>query len=310
MRQLTIEPEFRDKIPPLSAEEYSRLEANILEDGEVREPIVVWGNTIIDGHNRYKIVQAHPEIPVKVKQMNFADKWDAIAWACANQLGRRNLTEQARMKLIHEEYEARSKSSGGQPENFNAKKRGDEIHHLESSKNKTRNKIAQDHNVSPWKVQKSVEFGRGLDAAEEASPGIKAAVLTGEVKAPNNVIASIRSIPKEDRPAAVEAIKQRNIETAKSIIKPAKIENKEEEQKDDSNAYNADDFLGALMAAVNTFEFSLHQHMALVHRDMLMTKEGKAAAESALMKAKEVIKKYFRLIDRVVLEEDGNGKKD
>lgn len=69
-----------------------------MQDGEVRESIVVWGNTIIDGHNRYKIVQAHPEIPFKVKQMTFADDWDAIAWMCKNQLGRRNLTEQMRMK--------------------------------------------------------------------------------------------------------------------------------------------------------------------------------------------------------------------
>lgn len=79
MRQLTIDPEFRDKIPPLSEDEFSKLEQNILEDGEVREPLVVWHNTIIDGHHRYKIVQKHPEIPFKVKQMDFPDKWAAMA---------------------------------------------------------------------------------------------------------------------------------------------------------------------------------------------------------------------------------------
>lgn len=69
MRQLTIEPEFRDKIPPLSDDEFQKLEQNILEDGEVREPLVIWHNTIIDGHHRWKIIQKHPDIPYKIKQM-------------------------------------------------------------------------------------------------------------------------------------------------------------------------------------------------------------------------------------------------
>ena len=53
--KLTIDPEFRDKIPPLTETEYAQLRENILADGEVYEPIVVWNGTIIDGHNRWKI---------------------------------------------------------------------------------------------------------------------------------------------------------------------------------------------------------------------------------------------------------------
>ena len=44
-------------IDDTSADEFSKLEENIVTDGEVREPLVVWHNTIIDGHHRYKIVQ-------------------------------------------------------------------------------------------------------------------------------------------------------------------------------------------------------------------------------------------------------------
>lgn len=198
MRQLTIDPEFRDKIPPLSADEYSRLEANILEDGEVREPIVVWGNTIIDGHNRYKIVQDHPEISFKVKQMNFSDKWDAIAWMCRNQLGRRNLTDEQRTYLIGKQYEAQKMTSGGD-------RKSDEFssHHSEDLKTRTKDKVARELGVGSSTVERSEHFAKGLDAAEAVSPGIKEAVLTGEVKAPKKVIAAIRNIPEEQRPAAV-----------------------------------------------------------------------------------------------------------
>ena len=44
--------------------------------------------------------------------------------------------------------------------------------------------IAEEHGLSNTAVRRAVEFGRGLDAAEKVSPGIKDAVLAGKVKAP------------------------------------------------------------------------------------------------------------------------------
>ena len=51
---LKIDPEFQSLIPPLSPDEFRQLEENILKDG-CRDPLVYWNNTIIDGHNRFKI---------------------------------------------------------------------------------------------------------------------------------------------------------------------------------------------------------------------------------------------------------------
>lgn len=140
MRQLNVDPEFRDKIPPLSADEFSKLEENIVTDGEVREPLVVWHNTIIDGHHRYKIVQKHPEIPFKVKQMDFPDKWAAIVWMCRNQLGRRNITDEQKTALIGEAYKAQKMTVGAQIGNENAKKQSDQSGHIVSVR--TRKEIA------------------------------------------------------------------------------------------------------------------------------------------------------------------------
>lgn len=132
MRQLKIDPEFRDMIPPTSAEEYLQLEKNVLEDGEVREPIVAWGDTIVDGHNRWKIILAHPEIPFKVKQMNFADKWDAKAWAYRNQLGRRNLSDEQRTYLIGKQLEAEKLSRGGDRRSGGSRESNHQIEGLKS----------------------------------------------------------------------------------------------------------------------------------------------------------------------------------
>lgn len=60
---LQINPKFEQIIPPLSDEEFTQLEENILKVGRVTDPIQVWNGVIIDGHHRYKIVQKHPKIP-------------------------------------------------------------------------------------------------------------------------------------------------------------------------------------------------------------------------------------------------------
>ena len=53
-RRLKTDEEFKHLIRPLRQREYTQLEQNILSDG-CRDPIVVWNDVIVDGHNRYEI---------------------------------------------------------------------------------------------------------------------------------------------------------------------------------------------------------------------------------------------------------------
>jgi phage N-6-adenine-methyltransferase len=95
--KLKINPEFKSLIPELSAEEYSQLEMNILQDG-IREPISVWRDTIIDGHNRFEIACKH-DLDFKTEQYNFESENHVILWIIKNQLGRRNLIDYVKGKL-------------------------------------------------------------------------------------------------------------------------------------------------------------------------------------------------------------------
>ena len=54
--ELRIDPEFEGKIPPLTAEEFRQLEENILADGLVINPLIIWNGVIVDGHNRFHII--------------------------------------------------------------------------------------------------------------------------------------------------------------------------------------------------------------------------------------------------------------
>ena len=91
---LQIDPEFKALITPLRKEEYRQLELNISVDG-CRESILVWQGVIVDGHNRYAICN-RLHIPYAVQEVAFSCREDAIAWICANQLGRRNISEEMR----------------------------------------------------------------------------------------------------------------------------------------------------------------------------------------------------------------------
>ena len=119
--ELRIDPEFEGKIPPLTAEEFQQLENNILADGVVINPIIVWDGIIVDGHNRYRIVNKHPEIQFSTCEKTFADRYEAIAWICKNQLGRRNLTPEQKKYLIGKQFEAEKAGHGGDRKSDEAK---------------------------------------------------------------------------------------------------------------------------------------------------------------------------------------------
>ena len=106
-RQLNIDPEFKNLIRPLRREEYRQLELNLVMEG-CREDIIAWNDTIVDGHNRYEICNKM-RIPYGVKELDFPSRDAAIAWICANQLGRRNISEETRKYLIGKQYEAEKK---------------------------------------------------------------------------------------------------------------------------------------------------------------------------------------------------------
>lgn len=97
MAHLTIDKEFRDLIPPLSDEELSALEISLKAEG-CRDALIVWNNTLIDGHNRHTICTAN-KIPFETTDKEFIDRDDAKLWIIDNQLGRRNLTPFVRTEL-------------------------------------------------------------------------------------------------------------------------------------------------------------------------------------------------------------------
>ena len=121
MINLKIDPEFQSQIPPLTDDEFKQLEENILKEGKLLSPLIVWNNILVDGHNRYEIVQEHPEISFSTMPLPFESREEVLAWICKNQLGRRNLTPEQKYYLMGKQYEAEKAAHGGDRKSSDAK---------------------------------------------------------------------------------------------------------------------------------------------------------------------------------------------
>jgi hypothetical protein len=206
---LKIDPEFAEKIPPLTEDEFEQLRENILEAGEVYNPIVTWHGTIVDGHNRWKIILEHPEIKWHAQEKNFADKWAAFDWMYKNQLGRRNLTDEQRTYMIGKMYEARKQSVGGQIRG--SAQSGHAI--------RTSEQIAKEIGVGKETVKRAEKFMQGVDAIKSVNHEAADKILSGKAKANNMTVQSYANAePEAIKQAADAIIHDKAIETPK---KPA-----------------------------------------------------------------------------------------
>lgn len=94
---IIIDEEFKNLIQPLTEDEFKGLEESIIKEG-CRDKLVLWGNTLIDGHNRYEICQKHG-ITFETVRKDFQERNQVLAWIIRNQFSRRNITPFQRSEL-------------------------------------------------------------------------------------------------------------------------------------------------------------------------------------------------------------------
>lgn len=191
MINLKIDPEFQSQIPPLTDDEFKQLEENILKEGKLISPLIVWGNTLVDGHNRYAILQKHPEIYFSTMPLPFESREEVLAWICKNQLGRRNLTPEQKKFLIGKQYSVEHRKPGGNGNNQYTTATQETVQEElcqndtippVSSETSIRRKIAEQHHVSESYVSRSEKFMKGVEIMEELVPGMQEKILSGQTK--------------------------------------------------------------------------------------------------------------------------------
>lgn len=306
MKTLKIDPEFRDKVPPMTETEKKTLEENIVSDGRVLVPLVVWNGVIIDGHNRYDIVQKHPEIPFGVVEREFADRYEAIVWICRNQLGRRNLTDEQKTYLIGKQYEAQKQTQAFKGNQYTKSGGTENQHH--HKKIRTVDKVAKEHNVAPDTVQKAEKFAKGVDEVEEALPGAKSKILSGSVDIPKSVVAQIPRMEEEEKQNLIAMISTGKYEKPSTSRNPAGFDKEARSNKAQIDAIVADmydpstvpeytiDFLVEDIQA-NAESYIQMLKNTLMDRSVLLTEENRPVIAQAIQKyVLDEIKKIKELI--------------
>ncbi|CAB3642238.1 hypothetical protein [Achromobacter aegrifaciens] len=90
--EIRIDEGLRAYIDPLTDDEREALERSLLAEG-CRDALVLWGDLLVDGHNRHALCMKHG-IPFETRQnTSFKSIEDVHLWMIENHLGRRSVSD-------------------------------------------------------------------------------------------------------------------------------------------------------------------------------------------------------------------------
>lgn len=192
-----IDQKISSLIPALREEEFEQLKESILEEG-CRDPLTVWleKSVLLDGHNRFKICQAHG-LPFETLLKSFPDDESAMDWMDRNQLGRRNLTPE-QMSLLRGRRYNRLKKADGQ-------RGAQKLDHNEPAS--TAELISRQHGVSPATIKRDGQFANDIEKLKEIVPDVEQRITSKDrSEQPTKAEIQIAANLVETHPAAAAAI--------------------------------------------------------------------------------------------------------
>jgi hypothetical protein len=218
LMDIVVNEELKAYIDPLTPEEYESLERSLLAEG-CRDALVLWGNVLVDGHNRYGICQKH-DLPFQVVQnARFQSIEDVHLWMIEQHLGRRSVSDFQRGVLALRKREILAQRSTAQP----APAAPTTDHEDESSpineptthspapteRPPSREALAREAKLSGNQVALIEKIQK------QAAPEVVAAVRSGTISI--NAAAAVASLPEEEQREAALAGSKELKEVAKRV---------------------------------------------------------------------------------------------
>ena len=220
-RTPTVLPELAGLLPPLTEEQLTALEADLLKNG-CYSPIIVNENlVIIDGHNRQMLCEKHG-IPYKMAVFSFEDMLEAKQWALDTQKGRRNLDKWELGKIALRlkpdiEARARANQSAAGGDKFGEKPLSATLPEAVSSVD-TRRELADTVGLGERTM------GKVMQIDEHAPAAVKEALDSGDLSINQgyNITRQVRELPEEQREEAAALAVE--LEKAKKEIRQCDAE--------------------------------------------------------------------------------------
>lgn len=200
---IKIDKEFQTLLAPLTPEEFSGLEADILDKGCL-DPIKTWNNTIIDGHNRFAICNKH-SMTYETQELNFDSRDDVIEWIIRHQLSRRNQTPEQISYFRGKLYEQSKKR--GRPN------KPDIMSGLYKEVN-TAEGLAKEYNVTEKTIRRDADYAKAIDTiTEDAGEELKQQILSGELPIAKKDVIELAKMPTQERQEVLEQVVTGQVET-------------------------------------------------------------------------------------------------
>ena len=209
---LHISKRLKAILPPLTAKEKKQLEANLLADGRVIDPVLYWHDgkrdVIVDGMHRHPLAEKHGlSYGVERVLADATTYEEAGEWIWDHFVGRRNLSREAMGKW----YNQLKTSRGGDRKSKEIKGTNDPL--IDSAEH-----IAEKTGKSAKTVKRA---GKRADTLEGCAPVIQRAVGSGTMKASDADLKTLAKLPKGDQQTIATAIRKKR---AKSVREAMKLE--------------------------------------------------------------------------------------
>jgi pyruvate/2-oxoglutarate dehydrogenase complex dihydrolipoamide acyltransferase (E2) component len=235
---IVVNEELKAYIDPLTLDEHEALERSLLTEG-CRDALVLWGNVLVDGHNRYGICQKH-NLPFQtVQNTRFQSMEDVHLWMIEQHLGRRSVSDFQRGVLALRKREilsARRRSKEAVEPMPAAEEAAAET--AEPVADAPRAKPKAEALPSRQELAREARLSNSQVVAiekiqKQATPEVVAAVKSGTLSI--NAAAAVASLPEEEQRAAAVAGGDELKQAAKRVRESRRRPPKEQDsgQEDD-----------------------------------------------------------------------------
>ncbi len=223
---VTIDKEFAALCPPLTIEELNFLEASVIEEG-CREPLTVWQENgkplVLDGHNRLAICKRFRK-DFKTRSIKMASRDEARNWIIANQLGRRNLTEDQKSYLRGKRYNSEKREHGGKFTKGNTVAQNGPPSEEDSYHGATAAKLGKEYGVGYNTIKRDAKFATAVDAiAASSGEQTRRDILGGSLKVTKQDVVKLAALPADKQQAAVKG----GADAIKKAVTPKRKRNRE-----------------------------------------------------------------------------------
>ena len=224
---IVVQEDLKSYIDPLTPDEHDALERSLLAEG-CRDALVLWGDILVDGHNRYGLCLKHGLPFNTVQNTRFKSIEDVHLWMIDQHLGRRSVSDFQRGVLALRKKEiVAGREAAAKAAKKDAHMRAEVLGEAEpvapfegepalaaEPPLKSREAVARAAKLTPGQVTMIEKIQK------QAAPELVAAVRAGTITL--NAAAAVAGLPREEQVAAAAAGKDELRQAAKRARETAK----------------------------------------------------------------------------------------